>query len=92
MPEPGPLGETLFEARVFAIVLALLVNNPAGGWVESVFTLATHLSFFVVSVFVVLLFVVFAPVIDNPFTEIVMRSRIGEFASKEKWRRWSRPC
>jgi hypothetical protein len=45
MPEPGPLGETLFEAKVLAIVLALLVNNPAGGWVESVFTFATHLVF-----------------------------------------------
>ncbi len=31
MPEPGPLGETLFKARVLAIVLALLVNNPGGG-------------------------------------------------------------
>jgi hypothetical protein len=42
MPEPGPLGETLFEARVLAIVMPLLVNNPGGGCVESVFTLATH--------------------------------------------------
>ena len=42
MPEPGPLGETFFEARVRAMVGALRVNNPAGGWVESVVTLATH--------------------------------------------------
>jgi len=31
MPEPGPLGETLFEARALVIVLALLVNKPGGG-------------------------------------------------------------
>lgn len=31
MPEPGPFGETLFEAKVFAIVMALLANNPGGG-------------------------------------------------------------
>jgi hypothetical protein len=49
MPEPGPLGETLFEAKVLAIVPALLVNNPAGGWVESVVTFATHL--FLLTVF-----------------------------------------
>jgi hypothetical protein len=42
IPEEGPLGETLFEARVRAMVSALLVNRPSGGWVESVFTLATH--------------------------------------------------
>jgi hypothetical protein len=45
MPDPGPLGETLFEAKVLAIVLALLVNSPGGGWVESVVTYATHLFF-----------------------------------------------
>jgi hypothetical protein len=45
MPEPGPLGETLFQAKVLAIVPALLVNNPAGEWVESVVTFATHLFF-----------------------------------------------
>jgi hypothetical protein len=45
MPEPGPLGETLFEANVRAMVAALFVNNPAGGWVESVVTFATHLRF-----------------------------------------------
>lgn len=42
MPEPGPLGDTLFEARVLAIVAALFVNSPWGGWVESVCTRATH--------------------------------------------------
>jgi hypothetical protein len=31
MPEPGPLGETLLEASVLAIVAALFVNNPGGG-------------------------------------------------------------
>jgi hypothetical protein len=42
MPEPGPLGETFFEARVLAMLGALRVNNPAGGWVESVLTFTTH--------------------------------------------------
>jgi len=45
MPEAGPLGETFLEARVLAMVAALLVNKPEGGWVESVFTFATHLFF-----------------------------------------------
>ena len=43
MPELGPFGETFFEASVLAIVAALLVKSPWGGWVESVFTFATHL-------------------------------------------------
>lgn len=43
MPEPGPLGDTLFDASIFAIVLALFVNRPSGGCVESVLTRATHL-------------------------------------------------
>lgn len=42
MPEPGPFGETFFEARLRAMVAASLVNNPSGGWVESVVTRATH--------------------------------------------------
>ena len=42
IPEPGPFGETFFEARTRAIVLALLVNSPGGGWVESVVTFATQ--------------------------------------------------
>jgi hypothetical protein len=75
MPELGPLGETFFEARALAIVVALFVNNPAGGCVESVFTLATHLSFFVFPVFV---FTVF---IEPPSGAIVMHSRAKEFAS-----------
>jgi hypothetical protein len=41
MPEPAPFGEMFFEAKVLAIVRALFVNNPGGGWVESVFTFAT---------------------------------------------------
>jgi hypothetical protein len=48
MPEPGPFGETFLEAKLLAIVLALLVNNPGGGWVESVFTFATHRFFLTV--------------------------------------------
>jgi len=46
IPDPGPFGETFLEARVLAIVAALFVNNPAGGCVESVLTVATHLFFF----------------------------------------------
>jgi len=75
MPEPGPLGETFFEARALAIVVALFVNNPAGGCVESVFTLATHLSFFVFPVFVFTFF------IEPPSAAIVMHSRAKQFAS-----------
>lgn len=43
IPDCGPFGETFFEANVRAIVLALFVNSPGGGCVESVLTLATHL-------------------------------------------------
>jgi hypothetical protein len=43
MPDPGPLGETRFDARTFATADALCLNNPAGGCVESVFTVAIHL-------------------------------------------------
>jgi hypothetical protein len=46
-PEPGPFGETLFEAKALAIALALLVNNPRGGWVESVFTFAIQSVFLI---------------------------------------------
>src|ERR1700741_2870551 len=42
-PDAGPFGETFLEASLRAIVAALLVNNPDGGCVESVFTLDTHL-------------------------------------------------
>ena len=42
IPDGGPLGETFLEASTRAIVGALFVNRPAGGWVESVFTLATQ--------------------------------------------------
>jgi hypothetical protein len=42
IPDPGPFGETFLEAKVFAIVAALLLNKPAGGWVESVSTLPDH--------------------------------------------------
>jgi len=42
IPDPGPLGETFFEASVLAIVSGLLVKSALGGWVESVFTRATH--------------------------------------------------
>lgn len=37
-PDVGPLGETSFEARVLAIVAALRVNKPGGGYVETVVT------------------------------------------------------
>jgi len=42
MPEPGPFGETFFDASVRAIVAASFVKRPAGGWVESVVTVRTH--------------------------------------------------
>jgi hypothetical protein len=31
IPDPGPFGETSFDARVLAMVAALFVNNPSGG-------------------------------------------------------------
>lgn len=48
IPEPGPLGETLREARVFAMVAASFVNRPGDGCVESVVTCAIQrlLAFF----------------------------------------------
>jgi hypothetical protein len=42
MPEPGPLGDTLFDARDRAMVAASFVNSPLGGNVETVFTPATQ--------------------------------------------------
>jgi hypothetical protein len=42
IPDPGPLGETRFEASERAMVAALLVNNPFGGKVDTVLTSATH--------------------------------------------------
>lgn len=36
IPEPGPLGETFFDARERAIVSASLVKRPSGGKVETV--------------------------------------------------------
>ncbi len=41
-PEPGPFGETFFEASVRAMVAALFVSRPGGGCVESVLTFRTH--------------------------------------------------
>lgn len=31
MPEAGPFGEAVFEAKTRAMVAALLVNKPLGG-------------------------------------------------------------
>jgi hypothetical protein len=42
MPEPGPLGETFFEASERAMVAASLVKSPLGGKVETVLTLLTQ--------------------------------------------------
>jgi hypothetical protein len=42
MPEPGPLGETFFEASERAMTGALLVKRSLGGWVESVVTVRTQ--------------------------------------------------
>jgi len=35
-PDCGPFGETFFDANTRAIVVASFLNNPTGGWVESV--------------------------------------------------------
>src|SRR5690242_15211175 len=45
MPDPGPFGDTFFEASDRAIVSASFVNKPRGGKVETVLTFATHLRF-----------------------------------------------
>ncbi len=45
MPEAGPFGETLFEARDRAMTAAFLVKRAVGGWVESVVTVFTHFFF-----------------------------------------------
>jgi hypothetical protein len=42
MPDWGPLGETFFDARLFAISSALFLKSPGGGNVETVLTLATQ--------------------------------------------------
>src|SRR5215831_13438040 len=44
MPDAGPFGETFFDASVRAMVVALLLNKPGGGRVESVLTLEIHLA------------------------------------------------
>jgi len=62
MPDPGPFGETRVEAKLLAIVAALLVNKPSGGCVESVFTFATHL------------FLDFLPRTDDRFLAGIARS------------------
>src|SRR5580692_10722544 len=45
MPESGPLGETFFDARAFAIAEAPWLKRPSSGWVESVVTFADHFFF-----------------------------------------------
>jgi len=45
IPDCGPFGETLFEAKALAMVEAFFVNKPFAGCVESVFTFRTHLFF-----------------------------------------------
>jgi hypothetical protein len=42
MPDAAPFGETFFDASVLAIVAALRLKRPSGGWVESVLTFATQ--------------------------------------------------
>jgi hypothetical protein len=42
MPEPGPFGETFFEASDRAMVAASLVKSPSGGKVEAVLSRATQ--------------------------------------------------
>ena len=65
IPDPGPLGETRFEARDRAMVAALLVNNPLGGKVDTVLTSATH--FFE--------FLRLTPRVDALFVLVVILSR-----------------
>src|SRR6266567_1231901 len=43
IPDCGPFGETLLEAKTLAIVAAFFLNRPSGGCVESVVTDRTHL-------------------------------------------------
>jgi|KBSMisStandDraft_5_1062788.scaffolds.fasta_scaffold1509403_1 hypothetical protein len=43
IPDCGPFGETLLEARTLAIVAAFFLNRPGGGCVESVVTDRAHL-------------------------------------------------
>jgi hypothetical protein len=45
IPDAGPLGETFRDASARAIAGAFFVKRPAGGYVASVLTVATH-SFF----------------------------------------------
>jgi hypothetical protein len=42
IPEPGPFGDTFFEAKLRAIVSGSFVKRPFGGYVETVFTLPDH--------------------------------------------------
>ncbi len=42
MPDPGPFGDTFFDASVRAITGALFSNSPAGGYVDAVFTFPDH--------------------------------------------------
>jgi len=44
MPEPGPLGETFFDANDRAMVAASFVNKAFAGCVESVVTFGTQRS------------------------------------------------
>jgi hypothetical protein len=55
IPEAGPFGETFLDASALAITLALFLNRPGSGCVESVVTVATHRFLFLfVLVFLVL--------------------------------------
>src|ERR1700723_3418839 len=42
MPDWGPFGDTLFDAKLFAIAGALFLKSPGGGKVETVLTVATQ--------------------------------------------------
>jgi hypothetical protein len=50
MPDPGPFGDTFFEARLRAIVEAFSVKSFSGGCVESVVTFATQRFLFVLAI------------------------------------------
>jgi hypothetical protein len=42
IPEPGPFGDTFFDANVLAMIRAFRVKSPLGGYVETVVTVPIH--------------------------------------------------
>jgi hypothetical protein len=46
IPDPGPFGDTFFEASSRAMISGDFVNSPSRGCVESVVTVFTHRALF----------------------------------------------